>query len=162
MKLLELCCTVEVKQQGIADLAIRQDQRIFASAGWDSKIRVFSYGKCKALAILQVIDVKDWKAKLVSELHLLLSHSQGVSLCCSIIRRQSPHWRFISMISDYTQRQGMATSLHGKSSRPRACKQLVCDPDSVSRGTSDACRSLYHAKFKFILVRQHAARLLVL
>lgn len=53
-KLLELHKTMEVKQQGIADLAIREDQRIFASAGWDNKIRVFNYAKCKPLATLQV------------------------------------------------------------------------------------------------------------
>ena len=53
-QLLELQGTLEVKQQGIADLAIRQDQRIFASAGWDNKIRVFNYVKSKPLAILQV------------------------------------------------------------------------------------------------------------
>lgn len=54
-QLLALQSTTEVKHQGIADLAIRQDQRIFASAGWDNKIRVFSYAKCKPLAILQVL-----------------------------------------------------------------------------------------------------------
>ena len=53
-QLLQLQGTLEVKQQGIADLAIRQDQRIFASAGWDSKIRIFNYAKFKPLANLQV------------------------------------------------------------------------------------------------------------
>jgi len=46
--------TLEVKQQGIADICIRQDQRLFATAGWDGKIRVFHYQKQKALAVLQV------------------------------------------------------------------------------------------------------------
>lgn len=46
--------TLEVKQQGIADICIRQDQRLFATAGWDGKIRVFHYKKQKALAVLQV------------------------------------------------------------------------------------------------------------
>lgn len=45
--------TLEVKQQGIADICIRQDQRLFATAGWDGKIRVFHYKKQKALAVLQ-------------------------------------------------------------------------------------------------------------
>jgi WD40 repeat protein len=49
-----LQATLEVKQQGIADICIRQDQRLFATAGWDGKIRVFHYKKQKALAILQV------------------------------------------------------------------------------------------------------------
>ncbi len=49
-----LKATLEVKQQGIADIRIRQDQRLFATAGWDGKIRVFHYKKQKALAVLQV------------------------------------------------------------------------------------------------------------
>ncbi|KAA6423125.1 MAG: guanine nucleotide-binding subunit beta 1 protein [Trebouxia sp. A1-2] len=49
-----LQATLEVKQQGIADICIRQDQRLFATAGWDGKIRVFHYKKQKALAVLQV------------------------------------------------------------------------------------------------------------
>ncbi|KAL0053659.1 hypothetical protein WJX82_009020 [Trebouxia sp. C0006] len=48
-----LQATLEVKQQGIADICIRQDQRLFATAGWDGKIRVFHYKKQKALAFLQ-------------------------------------------------------------------------------------------------------------
>ncbi|DBA93362.1 TPA: hypothetical protein ACH3X2_003637 [Trebouxia sp. C0005] len=48
-----LQATLEVKQQGIADICIRQDQRLFATAGWDGKIRVFHYKKQKALAVLQ-------------------------------------------------------------------------------------------------------------
>ena len=51
---LKLSATLEVKQQGIADICIRQDQRLFATAGWDGKIRMFHYKKRKALAILQV------------------------------------------------------------------------------------------------------------
>jgi WD40 repeat protein len=49
-----LKATLEVKQQGIADISIRQDQRLFATAGWDGKIRVFHYKKQKTLAVLQV------------------------------------------------------------------------------------------------------------
>ncbi|DBA91574.1 TPA: Guanine nucleotide binding protein (G protein), beta polypeptide 1-like, variant 7 [Trebouxia sp. C0004] len=48
-----LKATLEVKQQGIADICIRQDQRLFATAGWDGKIRVFHYKKLKTLAVLQ-------------------------------------------------------------------------------------------------------------
>lgn len=52
--MLALTASLEVKQQGIADICIRQDQRLFATAGWDGKIRVFNYRKHKALAVLQV------------------------------------------------------------------------------------------------------------
>ena len=45
--------SLQVKQQGIADLAIRNDGRVTASAGWDSKVRVMDYRKAKALAILR-------------------------------------------------------------------------------------------------------------
>ena len=51
---LKLSATLEVKQQGIADMCIRQDQRLFATAGWDGKIRVFHYKKRKALAVLHL------------------------------------------------------------------------------------------------------------
>ena len=51
---LSITAVLEVKQQGTADICIRQDQRIFATAGWDGKIRVFHYKKRKPLATLQV------------------------------------------------------------------------------------------------------------
>ncbi|GBC04492.1 hypothetical protein RclHR1_00570048 [Rhizophagus clarus] len=43
---------VEIKYSGIADVKIRSDSKIFATAGWDSKIRVFSSKTMKPLAIL--------------------------------------------------------------------------------------------------------------
>lgn len=52
--LLALHATLEVKQQGIADICIRPDQRLFATAGWDGKVRVFHHKKLRPLAILQV------------------------------------------------------------------------------------------------------------
>lgn len=52
--LLTVLATLEVKQQGIADICIRPDQRLFATAGWDGKVRVFHYKKLRPLAILQV------------------------------------------------------------------------------------------------------------
>ncbi|CAG8707810.1 8963_t:CDS:2, partial [Acaulospora morrowiae] len=42
-----------VKYAGIADVKIRSDGKIFATAGWDAKIRVFSSKSLKPLAILQ-------------------------------------------------------------------------------------------------------------
>ena len=49
-----LHASLEVKQQGIADICIRQDQRVFATAGWDGKVRVFHHKKFRPLAVLQV------------------------------------------------------------------------------------------------------------
>ncbi|CAM4673006.1 unnamed protein product [Caretta caretta] len=37
---------------GIADVAIRQDKKILATAGWDHRIRIFGWKKLKPLAIL--------------------------------------------------------------------------------------------------------------
>lgn len=55
--LLTVLATLEVKQQGIADICIRPDQRLFATAGWDGKVRLFHYQKMRPLAILQVWQV---------------------------------------------------------------------------------------------------------
>ena len=52
--LLAVLATLEVKQQGIADICIRADHRLFATAGWDGKVRVFHHKKMRPLAILQV------------------------------------------------------------------------------------------------------------
>nr|CAG8566113.1 2991_t:CDS:2 [Entrophospora candida] len=44
--------SVLLKYSGISDVRIRSDGKIFATAGWDSKIRVFSSKSLKPLAIL--------------------------------------------------------------------------------------------------------------
>ncbi|CAG8644989.1 7798_t:CDS:10, partial [Funneliformis mosseae] len=44
--------SITIKSAGIADIKIRSDSKIFATAGWDSKIRVFSSKTMKPLAIL--------------------------------------------------------------------------------------------------------------
>ncbi|CAG8680683.1 11175_t:CDS:2, partial [Acaulospora colombiana] len=41
-----------IKHSGIADVKIRSDGKIFATAGWDTKIRIFSSNSLKPLAIL--------------------------------------------------------------------------------------------------------------
>lgn len=45
--------TVSTKHSGQQSLRIRSDGRIFATAGWDSKIRVYSCKTMKELAVLQ-------------------------------------------------------------------------------------------------------------
>jgi len=45
---------VTLKAKGVSDIAVRQDARVFATAGWDNKIRVFSCKTCAPLAVLQV------------------------------------------------------------------------------------------------------------
>lgn len=45
---------LELKASGVADIAVRPDGRIFATAGWDQKIRIFSNKTCAPLAVLQV------------------------------------------------------------------------------------------------------------
>ena len=43
---------IEITNKGLNDLVIRGDGRIVATAGWDSRIRVFSCKKLKPLAVL--------------------------------------------------------------------------------------------------------------
>ena len=45
---------VKLKASGVSDIAFRKDGRIFAAAGWDHAIRVFSNKTCVPLAVLQV------------------------------------------------------------------------------------------------------------
>jgi len=44
--------SIIIKYAGIADIKIRSDSKIFATAGWDSNIRIFSSKTMKPLAIL--------------------------------------------------------------------------------------------------------------
>lgn len=50
---LQQTASLPLKSPGVAALAIRQDSRILAAAGWDSRVRVFHYGKHRGLAVLQ-------------------------------------------------------------------------------------------------------------
>jgi WD40 repeat protein len=45
--------TVQTKHSGQQDLKIRNDGKIFATAGWDSKVRVYSVKSLKELAVLK-------------------------------------------------------------------------------------------------------------
>jgi len=44
---------VDIPNNGIADIKIRPDRKIFATAGWDHRLRVFSWKKYNPLAILK-------------------------------------------------------------------------------------------------------------
>ncbi|XP_072271772.1 guanine nucleotide-binding protein subunit beta-like protein 1 [Pyxicephalus adspersus] len=45
--------TQEIVNPGIADVTIREDKKIVATAGWDTRIRIFGWKKMKPLAVLQ-------------------------------------------------------------------------------------------------------------
>ncbi|CAB4002349.1 guanine nucleotide-binding subunit beta 1 [Paramuricea clavata] len=49
---LEVEKTVQIKNCGISEVKIRGDCKIFATAGWDHKLRIFSWKSLKPLAIL--------------------------------------------------------------------------------------------------------------
>ena len=51
---LRLQAKLPLKQKGVAEIAVRQDGRMFASAGWDGRVRIFRCAKPKPLAVLQV------------------------------------------------------------------------------------------------------------
>ena len=73
---LSMTAVLEVKQQGTADICIRQDQRLFATAGWDGKIRVFHHKKRKPLATLQVCPMLWMQTRLQLCLMLLIDLAQ--------------------------------------------------------------------------------------
>lgn len=45
--------TLELHKEGISDIALRPDDKIFATAGWDCRVRLYSYKKAAPLAILK-------------------------------------------------------------------------------------------------------------
>ncbi|KAK2500584.1 hypothetical protein MC885_000926 [Smutsia gigantea] len=49
---LQVCRTHELTNPGIADVKIRPDRKILATAGWDHRIRVFHWRTMKPLAVL--------------------------------------------------------------------------------------------------------------
>ncbi|KAM6422752.1 guanine nucleotide-binding protein subunit beta-like protein 1 isoform 1-T6 [Liasis olivaceus] len=49
---LELQQTYQLTNPGIAEVTLRQDKKILATAGWDHRIRLFGWKKLKPLAVL--------------------------------------------------------------------------------------------------------------
>lgn len=50
---IEVKRTLQLKQPGVGGLAIRQDGKILASAGWDGRVRVFKCSNGRPLAVLK-------------------------------------------------------------------------------------------------------------
>ncbi|XP_049620611.1 guanine nucleotide-binding protein subunit beta-like protein 1 isoform X2 [Suncus etruscus] len=49
---LQVCGTQQITNPGIADVKIRPDRKILATAGWDHRIRIFRWSTMKPLAVL--------------------------------------------------------------------------------------------------------------
>lgn len=49
---LQVCRTHDITNPGIADIKIRPDRKILATAGWDHRVRVFHWKTLKPLAVL--------------------------------------------------------------------------------------------------------------
>ena len=45
--------SIDVRKEGVADVAVRGDGKLLASAGWDGKVRVYKRATGKALAVLK-------------------------------------------------------------------------------------------------------------
>jgi WD40 repeat protein len=56
--------TIQLKHAGINSISIRDDGKLFATAGWDNRVRLFSWPKCSPLAILgyhrAAVNVVSW------------------------------------------------------------------------------------------------------
>ncbi|XP_072659637.1 guanine nucleotide-binding protein subunit beta-like protein 1 isoform X4 [Canis lupus baileyi] len=52
LELWQMCRTHELTNPGIADVKIRPDRKILATAGWDHRVRVFHWRTMKPLAVL--------------------------------------------------------------------------------------------------------------
>ncbi|XP_037679465.1 guanine nucleotide-binding protein subunit beta-like protein 1 isoform X5 [Choloepus didactylus] len=49
---LKVCSTHELTNPGVADVVLRPDRKILATAGWDHRVRVFRWSTMKPLAVL--------------------------------------------------------------------------------------------------------------
>ena len=137
-----LTATLEVKQQGIADVCIRQDQRLFATAGWDGKIRVFHYKKQKTLAVLQVSFVVSFSCARACD---IITLNQLCTFCEAATAA-------LSFIAEYRQRGHMQSLLGHVSIGQTSCDSPVCFG-------ADCCLltlMVVGSNKKFMLVLKHA------
>ena len=45
---------IQLRCQGIGDVAVRPDRRLLATAGWDGRVRVYTYRSGRTLAVIKV------------------------------------------------------------------------------------------------------------
>lgn len=76
---------IELKRQGIADLAVRPDGKLLVTAGWDGRVRAYKYRSGRPLAILKVRRGVGWLGRgrglLQAGLQLLQAPMQQLSCC---------------------------------------------------------------------------------
>lgn len=87
--------SIELHKEGISDVALRPDDKIFATAGWDGKVRVYSYKKAAPLAIL----------KVYSACTLTARHGRSISMHC-IREKHHRCKRLFMLLCHSTTRQG--------------------------------------------------------
>ncbi|KAL3702242.1 hypothetical protein R1sor_020264 [Riccia sorocarpa] len=71
---------ITLVQPGIADVAIRNDKKIFATAGWDHHVRVFDYHKRRPLALLKYHDATVTGVAFSEDRTLLVSSSDDCTI----------------------------------------------------------------------------------
>lgn len=71
---------IDHSHPGISDISIRRDSRIFATAGWDHRVRVYDYHKRKPLAILKYHSEMVTSVSFSKDCKLLASSSQDATI----------------------------------------------------------------------------------
>ncbi|KAL2649823.1 hypothetical protein R1flu_017951 [Riccia fluitans] len=71
---------IALLQPGIADVTIRNDRKIFATAGWDHHVRIFDYHKRRPLAVLKYHDATVTGVAFSEDRSLLVSSSDDSTI----------------------------------------------------------------------------------